>query len=46
MDILIVLLGFFNVFLMINLFAADEETYRNFRFWFNLFGIKSNNIYN
>ena len=41
MDILIVLLGFFNVFLMINLFAADEETYKNYKFWFFLFGIQS-----
>ena len=45
MDILIVLLGFFNIFLMINLFAADEETYKNFRFWFFLFGIQPMNIY-
>ena len=45
LDTLIILLGFFNVFLMINLFAADEETYRNFRFWFSLFGIQPTNIY-
>ena len=45
MDFLIVLLGFFNILLMINLFAADEETYRNFRFWFYLFGIQQMSYY-
>ena len=45
MDISMILLGFFNIFLMINIFAADEETYRNFRFWFFLFGIQPMNLY-
>ena len=45
LDILLVLLGFFNIFLMINIFAADEETYRNLKFWFFLFGIHPMNIY-
>ena len=45
MDILLVLLGFFNIFLMINIFAADEETYKHFKFWFFLFGIQSMNVY-
>ena len=45
MDILIILLGFFNVFLMINLFSADEETYKNYKFWFFLFGIQSMDKY-
>ena len=45
MDILIVLLGFFNIFLMINIFAADEETYKNFKYWFFLFGIQPMNVY-
>jgi hypothetical protein len=45
LDIIIVLLGFFNIFLMINLFASDEETYSNFKFWFFLFGIQSMDYY-
>ena len=45
LDILMVILGFFNIFLMINIFAADDETYRNCRFWFFLFGIQPMNMY-
>jgi hypothetical protein len=40
MDILIILLGFFNILLMISIFACDEESYKNFKFWFFLFGIQ------
>jgi hypothetical protein len=45
MDILLVLLGFLNIFLMINIFAADEETYKNLKCWFFLFGIEPMNVY-
>ena len=45
MDFLIVLLGLFNILLMINLYSADEKTYRNFRFWFYLFGIQRMSYY-
>ena len=37
-------LGFFNFFLMINLFAADTATYKTYKFWFFLFGIQSMNF--
>ena len=44
LDFSITFLGFLNVFLMINLFAADSVTYNNYKFWFFLFGIQSMNI--
>ena len=36
-----ILLGLFNVLLMINLYSADEQTHKNFYFWYYLFGIQS-----
>ena len=43
-DFAITFLGFLNVFLMINLFAADNATYKAYKFWFFLFGIQSMNF--
>ena len=40
MDIIIILLGFFNILLMISIFACDDESYKNFKYWFFLFGIQ------
>ena len=36
-----ILLGLFNIVLMINLYSADEQTHKNFYFWYYLFGIQS-----
>ena len=44
LDFSISFLGFLNIFLMINLFAADSSTYKNYKFWFFLFGIQSMNF--
>ena len=44
LDFAISFLGFLNVFLMINLFAADNTTYKDYKFWFFLFGIQSMNF--
>ena len=44
LDFAISFLGFLNIFVMINLFAADSTTYKNYKFWFFLFGIQSMNF--
>ena len=44
LDFAIIFLGFLNIFLMINLFAADSTTYKEYKFWFFLFGIQSMNF--
>ena len=44
LDFAIIFLGFLNIFLMINLFAADNMTYKSYKFWFFLFGIQSMNF--
>ena len=44
LDFVIVLFGFLNIFLMINLFAADNMTYKEYKSWFFLFGIQSMNF--
>ena len=44
LDFAISLLGFLNIFLMINLYAADSATYKEYKFWFSLFGIQSMNF--
>lgn len=44
LDFAIIFLGFLNIFLMINLFAADNTTYNEYKFWFFLFGIQSMNF--
>ena len=44
LDFAITFLGFLNVFLMINLFVADNTTYKDYKFWFFLFGIQSMNF--
>ncbi len=41
---LILITGLVNIFIMINIFAADEETYNTLFFWFDLLGINSSNI--
>ena len=41
---LILITGLINIFIMINIFAADEETYNTLFFWFDLLGINSSNI--
>ena len=41
---LILITGLVNIFIMLNLFAADEETYNTLFFWFDLLGINSSNI--
>ena len=37
-------LGFLNIFLMINLFVADNITYKTYKFWFFLFGTQPNDF--
>ena len=44
LDFVIVIFGFLNIFLMINLFAADNMTYKEYKSWFFLFGIQSMNF--
>ena len=44
LDFAISFLGFLNIFVMINLFAADSTTHKNYKFWFFLFGIQSMNF--
>ena len=44
LDFAISFLGFLNIFVMINLFAADNTTHKNYKFWFFLFGIQSMNF--
>ena len=44
LDFAIIFLGFLNIFLMINLFAADNTTYKTYKYWFFLFGIQSMNF--
>ena len=44
LDFAISFLGFLNIFLMINLYAADSATYKEYKFWFSLFGIQSMNF--
>ena len=41
LDFTITFLGFINIFLMINLFLADNATYKAYYCWFFLFGIQS-----
>lgn len=41
LDFIITFLGFINIFLMINLFLADNATYKAYYCWFFLFGIQS-----
>ena len=41
-DFSITFLGLLNIFLMINLFFADNSTYNTYKFWFFLLGIQAN----
>ncbi len=41
---IILITGIVNIFLMLNIFASDEETYYTFFFWFDLFGVTASNI--
>ena len=38
---LILLIGVLNVFIVLNMFAADEDTYESFSLYFDLWGIDS-----
>ena len=41
---IILITGLVNLFLMLNIFAADEETYYTFFFWFDIFGVTATSI--
>lgn len=38
--ILILIIGVLNIFIILNIFAADEETYESFSIWFDLWGVE------
>lgn len=38
--ILILIIGVLNIFIILNIFAADEETYESFFIWFDLWGVE------
>ena len=42
---LVLITGIVNIFIMINIFAADEETYNTLFFWFDLLGINSSDFF-
>ena len=43
---IVTITGILNLFIMLNLFAADEEAYTSLPFWFDFIGIQSTNYYN